>query len=217
MTSPFRPASPAAPTWYDIVDSPVGRILLSGDEQALSGLHLLDAGERSASVQPGWTRRVPAGRRAAGGVLRGRAAGVRAAARAARNALPARGLGRAHQDPVRHDGQLRCGRGRTRQVAGRLPRRRPGQRAQPDLDHRALPPGDRRGRHAHRIRLGRRAQGLAAAPRGSSRRHRPVRLPAQPLRLAGGSPARRGATPAGAGRPGPAAGCRSRPGRTRRP
>jgi len=57
MTSPFRPASPAAPTWYDIVDSPVGRILLSGDERALSGLHLLDAGERSASVQPGWTRR----------------------------------------------------------------------------------------------------------------------------------------------------------------
>jgi methylated-DNA-[protein]-cysteine S-methyltransferase len=55
MTSPFRPADPAAPTWYDIVDSPVGRIMLSGDERALSGLHLLDAGEHSASVRPGWT------------------------------------------------------------------------------------------------------------------------------------------------------------------
>jgi methylated-DNA-[protein]-cysteine S-methyltransferase len=57
MTSPFLPADPAAPTWYDIVDSPVGRIMLSGDERALSGLHLLDAGEHSASVRPGWRRR----------------------------------------------------------------------------------------------------------------------------------------------------------------
>jgi methylated-DNA-[protein]-cysteine S-methyltransferase len=51
------PADPAAPAWYDIVDSPVGRILLTGDERALSGLYLLDAGERSASVRPEWTRR----------------------------------------------------------------------------------------------------------------------------------------------------------------
>jgi len=57
MTSPFLPADPTAPTWYDIVDSPVGRILLTGDERALTGLYLLDAGERSASVQPEWTRR----------------------------------------------------------------------------------------------------------------------------------------------------------------
>lgn len=57
MTSPFLPADPAAPTWYDIVDSPVGRILLAGDERALGGLYLMDAGERSASVRPGWTRR----------------------------------------------------------------------------------------------------------------------------------------------------------------
>jgi len=56
MTSPFLAADPAAPTWYDIVGSPVGRILLTGDERALSGLYLLDAGERSASVRPGWTR-----------------------------------------------------------------------------------------------------------------------------------------------------------------
>ena len=56
MTSPFLPANPAA-TGYDIVDSPVGRILLTGDERALGGLYLLDAGEHSASVQPEWTRR----------------------------------------------------------------------------------------------------------------------------------------------------------------
>ena len=57
MTSPFLAADPAAPTWYDIVDSPVGRILLTGDERALGGLYLLDAGEHSASIRSEWTRK----------------------------------------------------------------------------------------------------------------------------------------------------------------
>jgi methylated-DNA-[protein]-cysteine S-methyltransferase len=57
ITGPFLPADPAAPTRYDIVDSPVGRILLTGDERALTGLYLLDAGEHSASVRPEWTLR----------------------------------------------------------------------------------------------------------------------------------------------------------------
>jgi methylated-DNA-[protein]-cysteine S-methyltransferase len=57
MTTPFLPADPAGPAGYDIVDSAVGRILLTGDESALSGLYLLDAGEHSAAVRPGWTRR----------------------------------------------------------------------------------------------------------------------------------------------------------------
>jgi methylated-DNA-[protein]-cysteine S-methyltransferase len=57
MTSSFLPADPTTPTWYDIVESPVGRLLLTGDERALSGLYLLDAGEHSASIRPGWARR----------------------------------------------------------------------------------------------------------------------------------------------------------------
>jgi methylated-DNA-[protein]-cysteine S-methyltransferase len=57
MNTPFLPADAAAPTGYDVIDSPVGRLLLTGDERALTGLYLLDAGEHSASVQPGWTRR----------------------------------------------------------------------------------------------------------------------------------------------------------------
>jgi methylated-DNA-[protein]-cysteine S-methyltransferase len=57
MTSPFLAADATGQTWYDIVDSPVGRILLTGDKRALNGLYLLDAGEHSASVRPGWTRR----------------------------------------------------------------------------------------------------------------------------------------------------------------
>jgi|SRR5450756_447562 len=57
MSSPFMPAEPSAPTWYDIVDSPVGRLLVTGNERALDGLFMLDAGERSATVRPGLTRR----------------------------------------------------------------------------------------------------------------------------------------------------------------
>ena len=57
MIIPFLPFQPADPVYYDIVDSPVGRILLTGDERALTGLYLLDAGEHSASVDPGWIRR----------------------------------------------------------------------------------------------------------------------------------------------------------------
>jgi methylated-DNA-[protein]-cysteine S-methyltransferase len=57
MLTPFLPSTPGEPTLYDIVDSPVGRLLLTGDERALTGLYLLDAGSHSAVVQPGWTRR----------------------------------------------------------------------------------------------------------------------------------------------------------------
>jgi methylated-DNA-[protein]-cysteine S-methyltransferase len=35
----------------------VGRLLLTGDERALTGLYMLDAGSHSASVRPGWVRR----------------------------------------------------------------------------------------------------------------------------------------------------------------
>src|ERR1700736_2062636 len=57
MNSPFMPAEGVEPTWYDIVDSPVGRLLLTGDERALGGLFLMDAGTHSAAVRAGWTRR----------------------------------------------------------------------------------------------------------------------------------------------------------------
>jgi methylated-DNA-[protein]-cysteine S-methyltransferase len=60
MAGPFLGADPTAPTWYDIVDSPVGRVLLSGDERALAGLYLLDAGERSYRIPAGLARRAGA-------------------------------------------------------------------------------------------------------------------------------------------------------------
>ena len=76
MILPFLPFQPADPVYYDIVDSPVGRILLTGDERALTGLYLLDAGEHSASVDPGWIRR-PGGFGAASAQLDGYFAGER--------------------------------------------------------------------------------------------------------------------------------------------
>jgi methylated-DNA-[protein]-cysteine S-methyltransferase len=56
MNNPFLPAETGV-TWYDIVDSTVGRLALTGGERALSGLFLLDAGARSATVRPEWRRR----------------------------------------------------------------------------------------------------------------------------------------------------------------
>jgi methylated-DNA-[protein]-cysteine S-methyltransferase len=54
----FLPAAPAdAVVGYDIIDSPVGRVLLTGDERGLSGLYLLEAGPHSASVRADWVRR----------------------------------------------------------------------------------------------------------------------------------------------------------------
>jgi len=58
MRTLFLPPPPVTATvGYDIVDSPVGRVLLTGDDQALTGLYLLDAGEHSASIRPEWARR----------------------------------------------------------------------------------------------------------------------------------------------------------------
>ena len=51
------PPAATATVGYDIVDSPVGRVLLTGDDHALTGLYLLDAGEHSASIRPEWARR----------------------------------------------------------------------------------------------------------------------------------------------------------------
>jgi methylated-DNA-[protein]-cysteine S-methyltransferase len=57
MTSPFTAAEPSRPLLYDIVDSPVGRLLLIGDERALSGLYMMETGGHSMTPEPQWSRR----------------------------------------------------------------------------------------------------------------------------------------------------------------
>jgi methylated-DNA-[protein]-cysteine S-methyltransferase len=59
MITPFLPtrrSAPDAPTRYDIVDSPIGRLLLAGDEQALTSLYMLDPGGHTSAVRPGWVQ-----------------------------------------------------------------------------------------------------------------------------------------------------------------
>ena len=64
MNTPFVAAETTLPVWYDIIDSPIGRLLLIGNEQALTGLYMLDTGGHPAAVRADWIRR-PGGLNAA--------------------------------------------------------------------------------------------------------------------------------------------------------
>jgi methylated-DNA-[protein]-cysteine S-methyltransferase len=55
MTSPFVAPDLDAPRLSHIVGSPIGRLLLLGDGQALTGLWMLDADRHSARVEMGLT------------------------------------------------------------------------------------------------------------------------------------------------------------------
>jgi methylated-DNA-[protein]-cysteine S-methyltransferase len=48
MSSPFAAPEPSAPRYSHIVDSPIGRLLLIGDGQALTGLWMIDASRHEA-------------------------------------------------------------------------------------------------------------------------------------------------------------------------
>ena len=55
MTSPFVAPDLDAPRLSHIVSSPIGRLLLTGDGHALTGLWMLDADRHSARVEAGLT------------------------------------------------------------------------------------------------------------------------------------------------------------------
>jgi methylated-DNA-[protein]-cysteine S-methyltransferase len=57
MNTPFVPARATAPIWYDIIDSPIGRLLLTGNDEALTRLYMLDTGGHPAAVRSDWIRR----------------------------------------------------------------------------------------------------------------------------------------------------------------
>jgi methylated-DNA-[protein]-cysteine S-methyltransferase len=57
VNTPFVPAQATAPIWYDIVDSPIGRLLLTGNDEALTGLWMLDKGGHPAGLRADWARR----------------------------------------------------------------------------------------------------------------------------------------------------------------
>ena len=55
MTSPFVAPDTDAPRLSHVVSSPIGRLLLTGDGHALTGLWMLDADRHSARVEEGLT------------------------------------------------------------------------------------------------------------------------------------------------------------------
>lgn len=57
MITPFLPAPSTDSVAYDVVESPVGRLLLTGDSRALTGLYMMDGDEHPMRAAPGWVRR----------------------------------------------------------------------------------------------------------------------------------------------------------------
>lgn len=56
MTNPFVAADEAAPACFDVVDSPIGPLLLTGRGGALTGLHMLDGPGAPPVPGTGWLR-----------------------------------------------------------------------------------------------------------------------------------------------------------------
>ena len=147
-------------TFTTTIDSPVGPLVLTSDGTALTGV-LFDA-----EVDPTWSTEPCAVLDQAAAQLGEYFAGERT-----EFDLPLEPAGTPFQRStwlalreIPYAETINYGQLAT---AGRepegVPRGRPGQRAQPDLDRGALPPGDRRRRIAHRVR--RRAGPQAAAAR----------------------------------------------------
>jgi methylated-DNA-[protein]-cysteine S-methyltransferase len=60
MITPFVPLEPGSPRYFDIFDSPIGALLLTGSDSALTGLYMLDApGELPPGALPPSTPRDP--------------------------------------------------------------------------------------------------------------------------------------------------------------
>ena len=57
MTNPFVAPDLAAPPLSHIVDSPIGRLLLTGDGHALTGLYMINAAKHTGRYETGFTPR----------------------------------------------------------------------------------------------------------------------------------------------------------------
>ena len=172
----MRTMSTTATTTWTTVDSPIGPLLVTAEDGAITRVWMSEQRHQASQADPSWERDDDAFgevARAARRVLRGGADDVRPAARAVRHAVPARGVGGAADDPVRHDLLVRR--------AGR-PDRTPGASRAVGLAngrnpisiivpcHRVIGSTG----HAHRLRRWARAQAVAARPRArdDSARHR---------------------------------------------
>ena len=163
---PLGEACGMSATVYTRMDSPIGELLLAGDGHALSLLHMME-GRHPVRVGSDWRRDDDAfaGARARSSASTSRAGAPASTCRwrsTARRSSCACG-GRCSRSPTARP-QLRRAGTPDREPARRA-RRGPGERPQPDRGDRALPPRDRRRRHAHRVRRRPRAQAIAARAR----------------------------------------------------
>ena len=62
MIAPFVTPDPGAPCYFDRVASPIGELLLTGSDEALTGLYMLGApGGRAPGMPPGTPPGMPPG------------------------------------------------------------------------------------------------------------------------------------------------------------
>jgi methylated-DNA-[protein]-cysteine S-methyltransferase len=162
MTSPFVSAEPGAPRLYHIVSSPIGRLLLLGDGHALTGLWMIDAERHTSRGVDGLTSSPEAFREVEAQL------GAYFAGDLKEFTVPLAPSGSPFQLSVWTE-LTKIPYGSTVTYGGA------GQRLQPDLGHRAVPPGHRQRRQPDRLRRRPGAQG-GAAPAGRRRsRHLVVR------------------------------------------
>ena len=214
-------------TVYTTIDSPLGELLLVGEESATAngGTALaslsLPGQKGGAVVQDGW-RRDPGGvrgdrRPADARTSTGRLTHFDIEYVGRRHGVPAAGVGALEEIPYGTTTTLRGDRRPCRYVAGRRAGGGYRDRAQSAAGRAAVPPGDRRGRGAARLRGRGGAQGAAPRSRGRAGvvSGRGTAVP----QGAGGGRARRGAcagvaaarSASGNGRGVPGLGARARP------
>ena len=151
------------------VESPIGRLLLTSDGTALTGLYMEPS--RKAGNPPTAGARMPTvaparrGAAAAERIFRRHAARVRSAAAHAGHGVSAARVAGADGNSLRRDLELRRA-GQAHRQSQRLARRGAREWPQSDLHHRAVPPGHRRRWFLDRLRRRPRAQALAARARG---------------------------------------------------
>ena len=165
---------------YDLVDSPVGPLLVAVSERGLCKISF-DPDDRARAARARLrSPRAPhreadrPGAPPAGRVLRGRPPRLRAAARPRRRRVLRAGPRRAGASAVRRDDHLRRARRPDGAPEGR-PRDRDGDAPKPGADRAPVPSRDRRERQPHRLR--RRAPGEEVPARARAGRDAASRTP----------------------------------------
>ena len=155
--------------YYDLYESPYGRILLVASDEGLSGVYF-DGQKYHPQLEAAWrhdARHAPLrqAKRELAEYFGGRAQAFRDRARARRHAFSVQGMAGHLDRRFRHHHYLRRARP-PRGMPGQRARRGRGDGTQPDRDHRSLPPHRRLERQPDGIRRRSGEKARAARARG---------------------------------------------------